>query len=1341
MNQVRQSYYIRESAVSTQPQGNSLINSRNNSGATIQHQGSLGIGGQTSNIANNSIQTTQLPIGQTSSSANHQYHHQKQQSYVSNHSIPKNQYVINLTQDSSLMTVADANNQRKSLSILTTQQSQLKELFRNKAQTPKHYHTNSISQQSINAPYLKDNYLMRNNDNTNQSNQSGYFSRSKINKNKFISLGDSDQKRRQSSTLLGQNIQNDYIISDQKQHSHFYHKQSSSNSHIKVVESKNSNDSYTKVSPQPKVETISKEQSRLIQLQQTYIQKLKNNKIVKQKNYQFQIFTNIVQNFLLNETLIDHTDVQIKEQLKDLMNEISEKQAALEQRVNTESSASNQMTKSSHNLIDTDKFTDTDTAKINDNNFLKVLHQDQQQQQQAQQQIRRPSVLQIMQQKYSHTQLDVNTSHQEDTKAKVQFITEQTIEDQTTQKSTAKQENKNLIINVINSQNELAIHDFASSTRAIKIEQKQLQNSKSDLDSESSSPAELKQKEDLLMLLMDFLNSIEHDFLEGINCKYYPQEDFIKQLMKNLMELSNKICHYLMQRKEKVASIFINTILKVFTQILEKQYLYVKDQVKQHVKIQVQEHNEKFNYYVNKKQELEDKISQMYKEQDKIVVEFQKKIVAMEEIKNQYLEQAEILREQIEESKTKKYKDYQLERIQVQSKEVIKNCAQIEAEIIKRREDTKDSIQSLAKMTMEHFNTVKNDPRRRSLLGNFGLSGINQSDLILQGSMTNSENQQSFSEFNLITYAAKYDKPETKASILFAHPFQFYIQQDIHNYMYEKLVPKQSRSEMIKLLENYMEEVTVQKYGGNKINGPLNFLSQIQYKKHQFFYFYLIIIFRWILQKHQNFFVASIKITEVAFLLQSLVNSKKEIGIYFATIFGIVQDNMLSDSQFEFMISIRKMLKLYIPWLDQIDTLKDQEINKMIDDQIYIPAKQVLESFQAVFKNHPQYSKIEERFQIFLKTRKVQINQRAIQEQRKIVNSKFGESSLTLIPNLMEKMKTENINDVIRSLENIFIKLDQKQQEKVNYTSFKKLMYNHYGVDTENESISEYFSEFIFGEWFNYQGFIQKVIKLHVPDDVNDKLICYYSTMNEICNLLMHNQNQSFHEFKNRLSNYLFNMESLNFFQFNTIDEFFKSYENSKDDQLKFNTKRISPALLYQQLFKNNEFGQLYQYFKQSGSVDDENCELIKRLYPQRSLLDNFNEFLDYNRHIYQFLQVQEKVQIVQAPTPSETSIQYFNQPVKSNNNLKRLNTINKIKAAKLSKFTSQGSNISNKSGSNQPQYQASRKSQFNLQQLTKSNTLIKQDTIQLERSDSKESSVSIATPASASKKSIFSGV
>lgn len=68
-------------------------------------------------------------------------------------------------------------------------------------------------------------------------------------------------------------------------------------------------------------------------------------------------------------------------------------------------------------------------------------------------------------------------------------------------------------------------------------------------------------------------------------------------------------------------------------------------------------------------------------------------------------------------------------------------------------------------------------------------------------------------------------------------------------------------------------------------------------------------------------------------------------------------------------------------------------------------------------------------------------------------------------------------------------------------------MFNHYGVDAEDNSISEYFEPFTSGEWFNYPGFIQKVIKLHVPDSINDKLICYYSAMNEICSLLLHNQN------------------------------------------------------------------------------------------------------------------------------------------------------------------------------------------------------------------------------------------
>lgn len=89
-------------------------------------------------------------------------------------------------------------------------------------------------------------------------------------------------------------------------------------------------------------------------------------------------------------------------------------------------------------------------------------------------------------------------------------------------------------------------------------------------------------------------------------------------------------------------------------------------------------------------------------------------------------------------------------------------------------------------------------------------------------------------------------------------------------------------------------------------------------------------------------------------------------------------------------------------------------------------------------------------------------------------------------------------------------------------------MSNHFGIDTEDVSITEYFEPFIFGEWFNYPDFIERVIKLHVPEALNEKLLPFYCVMNEISNILILTENQSFHDFKNKLSNTLFNRDNPN---------------------------------------------------------------------------------------------------------------------------------------------------------------------------------------------------------------------
>ena len=43
-------------------------------------------------------------------------------------------------------------------------------------------------------------------------------------------------------------------------------------------------------------------------------------------------------------------------------------------------------------------------------------------------------------------------------------------------------------------------------------------------------------------------------------------------------------------------------------------------------------------------------------------------------------------------------------------------------------------------------------------------------------------------------------------------------------------------------------------------------------------------------------------------------------------------------------------------------------------------------------------------------------------------------------------------------------------------------MLSNFGICIENAPLSEYFSEFIDGEYFFYKGFIQKTIFLHLPD-------------------------------------------------------------------------------------------------------------------------------------------------------------------------------------------------------------------------------------------------------------------
>jgi hypothetical protein len=61
----------------------------------------------------------------------------------------------------------------------------------------------------------------------------------------------------------------------------------------------------------------------------------------------------------------------------------------------------------------------------------------------------------------------------------------------------------------------------------------------------------------------------------------------------------------------------------------------------------------------------------------------------------------------------------------------------------------------------------------------------------------------------------------------------------------------------------------------------------------------------------------------------------------------------------------------------------------------------------------------------------------------------------------------------------------------------KKLMLNNYGIKTnlEDNSIYEYFGDYVQNGWFNYNGFIKNTIRMHIPDNLNENLIQYYSVL------------------------------------------------------------------------------------------------------------------------------------------------------------------------------------------------------------------------------------------------------
>lgn len=126
-----------------------------------------------------------------------------------------------------------------------------------------------------------------------------------------------------------------------------------------------------------------------------------------------------------------------------------------------------------------------------------------------------------------------------------------------------------------------------------------------------------ERKEDILMLLMDFLMEIEIPFLDGMSGKFYPKLTFMQSFMERVVDLSTMICSFLVRRKEKVVCIFLNTILKMITQILEKQYEFIRAEVTQRVEIAVQDIRTKNEFLAAQNAELQTKLNNMQKQEER----------------------------------------------------------------------------------------------------------------------------------------------------------------------------------------------------------------------------------------------------------------------------------------------------------------------------------------------------------------------------------------------------------------------------------------------------------------------------------------------------------------------------------------------------------------------------------------------------------------------------------------------------------------------------------------------------------------------------------------------------
>lgn len=136
--------------------------------------------------------------------------------------------------------------------------------------------------------------------------------------------------------------------------------------------------------------------------------------------------------------------------------------------------------------------------------------------------------------------------------------------------------------------------------------------------------------------MMDHIKGINEMVSDGLNRSRYPSSEFSENVLRGLVDLSHRVCGYLVRVNEKGSSLIVNYILRMIAGIIEKQYTYITSEVSKQVIVEVQEYKLKLEVARRQYRELDSKLSEVVAEHEAEMKVMRQKISKLAEEKNSH---------------------------------------------------------------------------------------------------------------------------------------------------------------------------------------------------------------------------------------------------------------------------------------------------------------------------------------------------------------------------------------------------------------------------------------------------------------------------------------------------------------------------------------------------------------------------------------------------------------------------------------------------------------------------------------------------------------------------------